>query len=102
VIAKEQLLWKQHGRETLVLIPLDLDGCLFAEEWNRGWKNQIVSRLAADFTGWEKRLAVDAAETSEDRMKALGELGDGVFRRQNAALESVRRALFLGPEIPDQ
>lgn len=52
VISKEQRLWKKTRRETLVLIPLNLDGFMFSDEWQSGWKNQIASRLAPDFTGW--------------------------------------------------
>jgi hypothetical protein len=36
VIAKEQSLWSKQGSQSLVLIPLNLDGHLFEEGWNRG------------------------------------------------------------------
>jgi TIR domain len=51
-IAKEQELWRLRGREVLVLIPLDLDGYLLSEDWHSGWKNQLRSRLAANFRDW--------------------------------------------------
>jgi TIR domain/Pentapeptide repeats (8 copies) len=49
---KEQKLMKEREKNTLTLIPLNLDGYLF--DWQSGKASQVKSRLAADFTGWER------------------------------------------------
>lgn len=51
--AKERDLMKQRGRKILALIPLNLDGFMFKPDWNSGKREQIHSRISADFTGWE-------------------------------------------------
>jgi hypothetical protein len=49
---KEQQFTKQRGTKIRALIPLNLDNALW--QWQDGKANQVRSRLAADFTGWER------------------------------------------------
>ena len=54
VLEKEDELTKQRGRKVNALIPLNLDGYIFGDGWKSGYRSQIRSRLAADFTNWER------------------------------------------------
>jgi TIR domain len=53
-LMKEEQLWKERGKEVLAIISLNLDGQMFEPQW-QDWKQQhLKTRLAADFSGWEK------------------------------------------------
>ena len=55
---KEAQIMKERGKKVLALIPLNLDGFLFSEGYQRGKKAEITSRVAANFVGWEKDHAL--------------------------------------------
>ncbi|HEX9988695.1 MAG TPA: toll/interleukin-1 receptor domain-containing protein [Chloroflexia bacterium] len=57
---KEQELMRQRGKRALALIPLNLDGYLF--QWERGMAQEVRSRMAADFRGWEKDNSIFEAQ----------------------------------------
>jgi hypothetical protein len=69
-IEKEQRLWKERGTEVLALIPLNLDGFMFSDEWTGAHASTMRKRLAADFTGW-KRSTKKFDEQFERVVKAL-------------------------------
>jgi hypothetical protein len=50
---KEQQLMKDRKKKVLSLIPLNIDGFMFSDEWASGKRQQLKERLAANFTGWE-------------------------------------------------
>jgi hypothetical protein len=47
---KEQQLMKDRGTKVQALVPLNLDGYLFSDNWKSGYQAQVRRRLAADFT----------------------------------------------------
>ena len=54
VFTKEQQLTKERGGKVKCLIPLDIDGYIFTAECRNAKKDELLSRIAADFTGWNE------------------------------------------------
>jgi hypothetical protein len=53
-LEKERALRKEREKPVRKLIPLSLDGYMFTDQWDLGvLANEIRSRVAADFQGWE-------------------------------------------------
>jgi hypothetical protein len=54
-LEKEQRLSTEQGNRACTIIPLNLDGYLFRDEWRSGYRAQVRRRVAADFTGWKRQ-----------------------------------------------
>jgi uncharacterized protein YjbI with pentapeptide repeats len=50
-LQKEEKLWRETGKKSLAVIPLNMDGYLFS--WENSKASILQSRLAADFTNWD-------------------------------------------------
>jgi hypothetical protein len=55
---KEAQIMKERGKKVLALIPLNLDGFQFSDDYQSGMKPEITRRVAANFIGWEKDHAL--------------------------------------------
>jgi len=67
--AKEQQLKKQHEKRTHALIPLSLDGFLSSHDWQRRWKDRVLSRPTWDFRNWKNHLEFE--DQFEKSLRAL-------------------------------
>jgi hypothetical protein len=66
---REMKLRKDRGKQTLLIIPLNLDGYLF--EWEGKHAAELRKRLAPDFTAWGSDDAKIDAQQLENVVKAL-------------------------------
>ncbi len=70
-LQKERALRKERGKPVQKLIPLNLDGYMFTDQWDLGvLANEIRSRVAADFQDWEKPTS-NFAQQVDRVIKAL-------------------------------
>jgi hypothetical protein len=63
--AKERRILEEQGREVLALIPLNLDGYLLSKEYTSPYKDQILSRHATPFVGWEHDNSIFEAQIEQ-------------------------------------
>ena len=52
-LEKEHSIARERGQRVNVLIPLNIDGYMFSGVWKSGLSTLLLSRLAADFSGWD-------------------------------------------------
>jgi TIR domain len=70
-LEKERALRKERGQPVQKLIPLNLDGYMFTDDWDLGvLAKEIRSRVAADFRDWEKPTS-NFAQQVDRVIKAL-------------------------------
>ena len=70
-LEKERKLRKERGEKILKLIPRNLDGYMFSEQWDLGiHAREIRSRVAADFRDWENSSS-NFAQQVDRVIKAL-------------------------------
>ena len=62
---------KERGGKVLALIPLNLDDFLFSEKYQSGKKAEIISRVAADFTGFGPRTTPNSRSSLKQVLQAL-------------------------------
>ena len=53
-LQKEERVRRETGNKVSLLIPIDLDGFLFSDECKTAVKAQLISRIVADFRGWQE------------------------------------------------
>jgi uncharacterized protein YjbI with pentapeptide repeats len=75
-LRKEEELHQERGKHVLAIVPLDLDGYMSKPGWVDWKRAHLMSRRAADFTGWEHDNAKFEAQL-EKVVKALRADGGG-------------------------
>lgn len=77
---KERQIFKERaGNQVKALIPLDLDGFMFSDKWKNAKKKKVLSRVAANFKGWEK----DDAKFNAEIQKVIKALRADDMGREN-------------------
>ncbi len=76
---KERILMRERSQKVLALIPLDLDGYLYSDEWkSSGKERQVKSRIAANFAGWKPDTRDgDTFDAELKRLERARRTGDG-------------------------
>jgi uncharacterized protein YjbI with pentapeptide repeats len=76
VLEKEDELTRQRGFRVYALIPLNLDGYIFTDHWQSGYRAEIRRRLAANFAGWktDRRKFENEIENVIRALRADGEV----------------------------
>ncbi len=62
VFDEERKLMQKRNEKINLLLPLDLDGHLFSNQYQSGKRQQLCERLAADFKGWQPNSTSFSAE----------------------------------------
>ena len=68
IFQKERELFKTRQKKVLALIPLMLDDFMLSE-WSSGKAQEVKSRIAADFRGWEDETKFE--KTFENLVRSL-------------------------------